>query len=559
MKLAVKLLLALLAFGIIIVVAAILVGRSTFTESIQKMYNDTAYQIAEVAEHYFTEEEIANYAETALQYARGEISKEDFSDIEKTERYQMIHDQINQLRKSMGANDIYVCALDEDAILNADPNAERVQAIIYLVDSYVKEDESYPFGYLGDFNAAFAQAVLQIYESGQRMNDYFISNGAYGYNTTALYPVVQDGQTVAMIAVEIPMSSLQSTINAFMVRVIVSTLIVFVIVLALIFFLVNRMVTKPVLDMANAAESYVSSKEKKDEDTEEASPISQLSVQTGDELEVLCRSLKEMEGDLNQHIENLKRVTAEKERIGAELNVATQIQADMLPSIFPAFPQWKTFDLYASMTPAKEVGGDFYDFFLIDKDHLGLVIADVSGKGVPAALFMVIAKTLIKNRAMMGGDPSEILNYVNNQLCEGNEAELFVTVWMGILDLNTGKGLAANAGHEHPAIRRANGEFELSIYKHSMAVAAMEGVPFKQHEFELHPGDSLFVYTDGVPEATNANGELYGTDRMIEALNKNPDASIREILENVKKDVDAFVGDAPQFDDLTMLGFRFYD
>ena len=363
-----------------------------------------------------------------------------------------------------------------------------------------------------------------------------------------------------MVAVEIPMSSLQSTINAFMVRVIVSTLIVFVIVLAVIFFLVNRMVTKPVLDMANAAESYVSSKEKdKDEVTEKASPISQLSVHTGDELEVLCRSLKEMEGDLNQHIENLKRVTAEKERIGAELNVATQIQADMLPSIFPAFPQWKTFDLYASMTPAKEVGGDFYDFFLIDKDHLGLVIADVSGKGVPAALFMVIAKTLIKNRSMMGGEPSEILSYVNDQLCEGNEAELFVTVWLGILDLNTGKGLAANAGHEHPAIRRANGEFELSIYKHSMAVAAMEGVPFKQHEFELHPGDYLFVYTDGVPEATNANGELYGTDRMIKALNRNPEASVREILETVKNDVDEFVGDAPQFDDLTMLGFRFFD
>ncbi len=248
----------------------------------------------------------------------------------------------------------------------------------------------------------------------------------------------------------------------------------------------------------------------------------------------------------------------EKERIGAELNVATQIQADMLPRIFPAFPERSEFDLFASMHPAKEVGGDFYDFFLVDDDHIALVMADVSGKGVPAALFMVIAKTLIKNRAQLGESPAEILQHVNEQLCEGNEAELFVTVWLAVIQISTGKGLAANAGHEHPVIRRADGKYELVVYRHSPAVATMEGVRFREHTFELHPGDRLFVYTDGVPEATNAHDELFGCERMLAVLNSDPEPAPEQLLRNVRAEIDAFVGDAPQFDDITMLGFSYF-
>nr|MCR5235206.1 serine/threonine-protein phosphatase [Lachnospiraceae bacterium] len=224
----------------------------------------------------------------------------------------------------------------------------------------------------------------------------------------------------------------------------------------------------------------------------------------------------------------------------------------------PAFPNRKEFDLYATMNPAKEVGGDFYDFFMVDDDHIALVMADVSGKGVPAALFMVIAKTLIKTRTQQGGLPGDILSEVNDTLCEGNDAELFVTVWLAIIEISTGKGWAANAGHEHPAIRRKGGDFELSIYKHSPAVATMEGIPFKQHEFELNPGDTLYVYTDGVAEATNVNNELYGNDRMINALNANKDIDLKEALANIRKDIDEFVGEAPQFDDITMLMFNYY-
>ena len=245
-----------------------------------------------------------------------------------------------------------------------------------------------------------------------------------------------------------------------------------------------------------------------------------------------------------------------RQRIETELNVATQIQADMLPSIFPAFPERPEFDIYASMTPAKEVGGDFYDFFLVDDDHLAMVIADVSGKGVPAALFMVIAKTLLKNAVQAGLSPKDALEKVNNQLCENNEAEMFVTVWLGLYQISTGRLTAANAGHEYPAIRRANGQFELLKDRHGFVVAGMENARYREYELEIGVGDTLFVYTDGVAEASNGANILYGTDRMLAALNQDCTSGPEGLLRQVKADIDCFVGAAPQFDDITMLSLQ---
>ncbi len=253
-----------------------------------------------------------------------------------------------------------------------------------------------------------------------------------------------------------------------------------------------------------------------------------------------------------------KAETEKTERLATELNLASDIQTNVLPNIFPVFPERKEFTLHASMTPAKEVGGDFYDFFFVDDDHIALVMADVSGKGIPAALFMMVARTLIKNRTMMGGTPSEILYDVNNQLCEGNVAGLFVTVWLGILEISTGKGMAANAGHEHPVLCRKGDEFALIEYRHSPAVAAMEGMKFREHEFELNPGDTIFVYTDGVAEATDSSNELFGTDRMLDALNKDADALPEQILENVMEGINDFVKGAEQFDDITMLSLKYF-
>ena len=278
---------------------------------------------------------------------------------------------------------------------------------------------------------------------------------------------------------------------------------------------------------------------------------------TGDEIEVLAESFAALSAKTLQYVDQVKRATAEKERIGAELNMATDIQTSQLPKLFPAFPQRPEFDIYASMTPAKEVGGDFYDFFLIDDDHIGLVMADVSGKGVPAALFMMVSRVLIKSHLQNGESPAEALANVNDQLCEGNEAGLFVTVWAAVIQISSGKGVSANAGHEHPALRRAGQQYELVTYKHSPAVALMEGMAFREQSFELHPGDSLFVYTDGVAEATNADKKLFGSERMLEALNCDPDAAPKDVLTHVSEGVDAFVAGADQFDDLTMLCFKY--
>ncbi len=274
---------------------------------------------------------------------------------------------------------------------------------------------------------------------------------------------------------------------------------------------------------------------------------------TGDEIEALAESFATLSARTLQYVDQVKKVTAEKERIGAELGLATQIQAAMLPHIFPAFPERGEFDIYASMDPAKEVGGDFYDYFLIDEDHLVMVIADVSGKGVPAALFMMASKIILQSVAMLGRSPAEILTLTNEAICSNNEAQMFVTVWLGILELSTGRLTAANAGHEFPALRQPNGKFELYKDKHGFVIGGMEGVKYRQYEIQLEPGSKLFVYTDGVPEATDAAKELFGTERMIDALNAQPDAAPEQLLRNVRAAVDGFVKDAERFDDLTML------
>ena len=284
-----------------------------------------------------------------------------------------------------------------------------------------------------------------------------------------------------------------------------------------------------------------------------------ISINTGDEIEELGNSFNYMLEKLDEYLDNLQKVTAEKERIGAELDVAAKIQADMLPCIFPAFPERKEFDIFASMTPAKEVGGDFYDFFLVDNNHLAIVMADVSGKGVPAALFMMISKTLIKSAAQTGMSPKYILEKVNNQLCENNEAGMFVTVWIGLLEISTGKMICANAGHEYPAVRRKNGQFELLKDRHGFVLAGMEDMKYTEYEITLEPGDMIFVYTDGVAEATNAENELFGTERMLEGLNSATYEDCKDLLQAVHKEIDGFVGDSPQFDDITMLSLRISD
>lgn len=257
-------------------------------------------------------------------------------------------------------------------------------------------------------------------------------------------------------------------------------------------------------------------------------------------------------------LEKQARDSEEHQRISAELDVATHIQTSMLPCIFPAFPDRSEFDIYATMTPAKEVGGDFYDFFLVDDNHLAIVMADVSGKGVGAALFMMIAKSLLKSAAQSGLSPDAVLTKVNNELVENNDAEMFVTCWLGIYDFVSRKLVFANAGHNAPVVRRRGGAFEFLVFRPGFVLGEMENICYRTGEILLNSGDEIYLYTDGVTEATNADQQLYGNDRLLKVLNKAflNDVSAETICRTVKADVDRFVGKAPQFDDITMLSLK---
>lgn len=266
-----------------------------------------------------------------------------------------------------------------------------------------------------------------------------------------------------------------------------------------------------------------------------------------------------LSNDINATVNTLKRYIKEaEERIDAELTFAKAIQHSALPSVFPPYPNRKEFEIYATMHTAKEVGGDFYDFYFIDDDNLAFLMADVSGKGIPAAMFMMQSKTIIKSCAESGMSVEQVLTVANEKLCEGNDAGMFVTAWMGILNVKTGKVLFANAGHNPPLVKHADGTYEYLKTRPSLFLASMDGIRYRKNELEFQPGDAIYLYTDGVTEATNASDELYGEDRLHSILEKYKDASMQVICEGVKRDVDAFVGEAPQFDDITMLALRYF-
>ena len=316
--------------------------------------------------------------------------------------------------------------------------------------------------------------------------------------------------------------------------------------------LIESKVTMPIVHLSDVLEEY-KAHEEGDLDPETVTKRCKPYRYGYGEVSSLTRTCVELVNEIDSYTENLREVTAEKQRIGTELDVASKIQRDMLPRIFPPFPGRHEMDLFASMTPAKEVGGDFYDFYFIDHDHLVLTIADVSGKGVPASLFMVISKTLLKNYAQGGGSPKEILTYVNHQLCQNNDSFMFCTVWLGILNLKTGKLKVSNAGHEYPAIRRKDGSFELLEDQHNAPLGVRDGIRYRQYELTLQPGDCIFEYTDGVTEATDSAYELFGEERMIQVLNEDPVASPESLIERMHSSISTFVGEAPQFDDITML------
>ena len=287
-----------------------------------------------------------------------------------------------------------------------------------------------------------------------------------------------------------------------------------------------------------------------------------IRLSTGDEIEDLGHAFNSMAEQIQSYVQNLASITAEKERIRTEIQVASHLQADMLPEAVGAFDDRDEFDLAASMTPAKGVGGDFYDFFLLDENRLALVMADVSGKGVPAALFMVVSRTLIRSRLMTVGKEGEDLAHmaeeINRSLCDNNKNGMFVTAWIGVLDIATGEVAYVNAGHCRPLLRRKNGSCEYDDMLGGLVLAGMEDVVYRQGSLRLRQGDTLLLYTDGVTEATSLQQQLYGEDRLIRTIADADNVTPEELLQELWKDVDEFQKDASQFDDITMLAVTYH-
>ena len=336
--------------------------------------------------------------------------------------------------------------------------------------------------------------------------------------------------------------------RAFLFRSLALIGLMVVVAIAISLLILRRIATKPLRELTEAVGEF----NVKEDGTGEERVI-ELDIKSRDEIGDLYRNFRAMQTRIIENTESLTRMTAEKERISTELDLATRIQEDMLPNVFPPFPDRKEFDIYASMDPARAVGGDFYDFFLIDDDHLALVMADVSGKGIPGALFMMISKIMVQNVAMTGLSPAKTLEAVNRQILVNNREEMFVTVWLGILEISSGRLTAANAGHEYPVLMQPGSGFSLFKDKHGFVIGAIEGMEYQDYELQLRPGAKLFVYTDGLPEAADREDRQFGIERMLIALNRGRNGTPEQILGCVREAVDAFVGEAEQFDDLTML------
>lgn len=538
----------LLALALTITAAA--VGYDVYAGTMDAHYQMLAMNVSKTAASLVNAEEVRELVAQVMEIYRKDPaptydSDEEWAEylsqytgISEQESFTTLYDTLYKIKTANNVLSLYISYMDSESMTG-----------IYIIDAD-KTETGCP---TGTWDIIYPQNYEAMKHPENGFEAYITDTEEYGWLCSAGAAVLDDsGKAVAHVFTDISMESVMADRQAFLMRLCAILIgITTVITLALIK-VVNTALVKPINSLASAASSYVEAKEEG-----EVSALALLDIHTGDELENLSHALKRMERDINGYIENLTHVTAEKERIGAELSVATHIQASMLPCIFPAFPNRREFDIYATMTPAKEVGGDFYDFFLVDDDHLAVVIADVSGKGVPAALFMVIAKTLIKDHTQSGKPPEEVFTEVNRQLCEANDENLFVTAWMGVLEISTGKLVYVNAGHNPPVIGRKNGETEFLRSRPGFVLAGLDFTKYRAGSLELMPGDLLYLYTDGVTEAMNTAQELYGEERLKRTLDANVSAAPEEIFKAVKKDLDDFVADAPQFDDITMLAMRY--
>ncbi|GHS90063.1 hypothetical protein AGMMS49957_14810 [Synergistales bacterium] len=425
---------------------------------------------------------------------------------------------------------------------------------VYVMDA---DDEApLPLGYNGPMHEE-TYPYLDHLENGVPP---FLNYEDGEWLSSAYAPIFNSrGEVAALVGVDISMDYVMARRKAYMQYFLSIMAVAMVIIITLSLKLMNRLIVSPIDKLAAAAGAFTARKGKSERyDAMEpyTSAIAALDIHTGDEIESLCAAMQTMSKDIMEYVKNITAITAERERISVELNAASRIQVSMLPRTFPPFPERKEFELHALIKSAKEVGGDFYDFFMLDHDHLAVVVADVSGKGMPAALFMVVSKTVIKEQIIMNDRLDRAFEEANRLLCEGNGEDMFVTAWAGVFEISTGLLTFVNAGHNPPLVRQGNGGFEFVQTAPELVLAVMPGVVYAQHEITLAPGDALFLYTDGVTEANDALGHLYGNERLKETLDEARDKQPEDLLNSVLSDIERFADGALQADDITMVGLR---
>ena len=522
-----KLLAGAIIFGVLLCVINSYISYREFKKQIENLYANVTKQFAETAISYIDPERIFSWLT-------------DGSD----GNWDSTNARLYELTETAEVAFIYLTVVSSDY--------KSRTYVFDTVNSLVLDAKEIPLGYvqsLENKTPDYIESLRNIIEKG--LSKSYFSYTATGGHVTTMVPVRDfTGANIAIMSVVKPMTEIREYKAGYLKTFLTAILIFTVFFLGLYMLSLLRGLVGPLMLIIDETSNF-------------AAHHGELSgvlkkIKNHDELGLLAKSIEKMSEDMNRYISDLTKATAEKERLGAELNVATKIQAEMLPRVFPPYENHPEIELFATMSPAKEVGGDFYDFFMIDDDHFAVVVADVSGKGVPAALFMVIAKTLLKDAAYRFKTPAEIFTHVNNILCEGNESGLFVTCWMAILEISTGRLQFANAGHTAPLLCQ-NGKVSYIHTKPNLMLAAMEGIPYKNYEITIQAGDRIFMYTDGVTEATDSQNRLYGEERLLETLSREDAKKLqpKELLSFVRADIDAFVGGADQFDDITMLGMAF--
>lgn len=524
-----KLTVGVVLFGLLLGAAASLIGYYEFTSVLEQQYNDAAYEIAETAGRYLNPDKFEEYLATGR----------------TDEEYEEIQRLLDDLVEATNTTLIYVAKVD----------TSDYRTLTYIYDSVNSSTGwgRYPLGYTEVGVAEqFVNDVRNMVTTGERAREYLYSySEESGAHTTAGIAIRNSaGEIVAVLGVEKAMTRLEAARGAYVKDVLAGSFIAVVLFLILYNLFLHRQMISPILAVTNEAKRFADSNKPSD---------TLRSIKRKDEIGVLASAISKMETDIEEYIINLTNVTAERERIGAELNVAAQIQSSMLPNVFPAFPERTEFDIYADLQVASNVSGNFYDFFLVDQNHLAVVIGDIHGSGVPATLLMVITQTLLKNFSKLGFEPAKVFAETNNQLSESNEG-MTPTAFLGILNLTSGEFTYVNAGHEVPLLKHAGGEFTPLPAKDCFVLGSMAGVPYWQQSVQLAQGDLLFLYTKGLIEAENREQVQYSLDHMHMRLNQalGEAYELQEICGIMKQDVEEFLGEEPRQQDITMLMLRYF-